>query len=86
MLPRQGDTMDRNNLIEGLADAFNEHERQAKEKEEKVIKERCEQVQHAIDMGFMTEADVYKRLHDERNKMSATNRLENDWGSRKTAL
>ncbi len=50
--------MDRNNLIEGLA----------KEKEEKVIKERCEQVQHAIDMGFMTEADVYKRLHDERNK------------------
>lgn len=60
--------MDRNNLIEGLADAFNEHERQAKEKEEKVIKERCKQVQHAIDMGFMTEADVYKRLHDERNK------------------
>ena len=68
MLPRQGDTMDRNNLIEGLADAFNEHERQAKEKEETVIKERCEQVQHAIDMGFMTEADVFKRLHDERNK------------------
>lgn len=68
MLPRQGDTMDRNNLIEGLADAFNEHERQAREKEEKVIKERCEQVQHAIDMGFMTEADVFKRLHDERNK------------------
>lgn len=68
MLPRQGDKMDRNNLIEGLADAFNEHERQAKEKEEKVIKERCKQVQHAIDMGFMTEADVYKRLHDERNK------------------
>lgn len=68
MLPRQGDKMDRNNLIEDLADAFNEHERQAKEKEEKVIKERCKQVQHAIDMGFMTEADVYKRLHDERNK------------------
>ena len=55
-------------MIEGLAEAFNEHERQAKEKEEKVIKGRCEQVQHAIDMGFMTEADVYKRLHDERNK------------------
>ena len=60
--------MNRDSLIASLSDAFGAREDREKKKEQKIIKERCEQVQHAIDMGFMTEADVFKRLHDERNK------------------
>ncbi len=60
--------MDRDSLIASLSDAFEAHEDREKKKEQKIIKERCEQVQHAIDMGFLTEEDVYKRLQQERNK------------------
>lgn len=60
--------MDRDSLIASLSDAFEAREDREKKKEQKIIKERCEQVQHAIDMGFMTEEDVYKRLQQERNK------------------
>lgn len=60
--------MDRDSLIASLSDAFEAREDREKRKEQKIIKERCEQVQHAIDMGFMTEEDVYKRLQQERNK------------------
>lgn len=60
--------MDRDSLIASLSDAFEAREEREKKKEQKIIKERCEQVQHAIDMGFMTEEDVYKRLQQERNK------------------
>lgn len=60
--------MNRDSLIASLSDAFEAREDREKRKEQKIIKERCEQVQHAIDMGFMTEEDVYKRLQQERNK------------------
>ena len=60
--------MDRDSLIASLSDAFEAREDREKKKEQKIIKERCEQVQHAIDMGFMTEEDVYKRLQQEQNK------------------
>ena len=60
--------MDRDSLIASLTDAFEAREYWEKKKEQKIIKERCEQVQHAIDMGFLTEEDVYKRLQQERNK------------------
>lgn len=60
--------MDRDSLIASLSDAFEAREDREKKKEQKIIKERCEQVQHAIDMGFLTEEDVYKRLQQERNK------------------
>lgn len=60
--------MNRDSLIASLSDAFEAREDREKKKEQKIIKERCEQVQHAIDMGFMTEEDVYKRLQQERNK------------------
>ena len=60
--------MDRDSLIASLSDAFEARKDREKKKEQKIIKERCEQVQHAIDMGFMTEEDVYKRLQQERNK------------------
>ena len=60
--------MNRDSLIVSLSDAFGTREDREKKKEQKIIKERCEQVQHAIDMGFMTEEDVYKRLQQERNK------------------
>lgn len=60
--------MDRDSLIASLSDAFEAREDREKKKEQKIIRERCEQVQHAIDMGFMTEEDVYKRLQQERNK------------------
>ena len=60
--------MNRDSLIASLSDAFGAREDREKKKEQKIIKERCEQVQHAIDMGFMTEEDVYKRLQQERNK------------------
>ena len=60
--------MDRDSLIVSLSDAFGAREDREKKKEQKIIKERCEQVQHAIDMGFLTEEDVYKRLQQERNK------------------
>ena len=60
--------MDRDSLIASLSDAFEAREDREKKKEQKIIKQRCEQVQHAIDMGFLTEEDVYKRLQQERNK------------------
>ena len=60
--------MNRDSLIVSLSDAFGAREDREKKKEQKIIKERCEQVQHAIDMGFLTEEDVYKRLQLERNK------------------
>ena len=60
--------MNRDSLIASLSDAFGAREGGEKKKEQKIIKERCEQVQHAIDMGFLTEEDVYKRLQQERNK------------------
>lgn len=60
--------MDRDNLIASLSDAFNKHEDEAKEKEQKAIETRYEEVRHAIDMGLITEEDVYKRLHSERRK------------------
>lgn len=60
--------MNRDSLIASLSDAFGVREDREKKKEQKIIKERCEQVQHAIDMGFLTEEDVYKRLQQERNK------------------
>lgn len=60
--------MNRDSLIASLSDAFEAREDREKKKEQKIIKERCEQVQHAIDMGFLTEEDVYKRLQQERNK------------------
>ncbi len=60
--------MNRDSLIASLSDAFGAREDREKKKEQKIIKERCEQVQHAIDMGFLTEEDVYKRLQQERNK------------------
>lgn len=60
--------MNRDSLIVSLSDAFGAREDREKKKEQKIIKERCEQVQHAIDMGFLTEEDVYKRLQQERNK------------------
>ena len=60
--------MNRDSLIASLSDAFGAREDREKKKEKKIIKERCEQVQHAIDMGFLTEEDVYKRLQQERNK------------------
>ena len=60
--------MNRDSLIASLSDAFEAREEREKKKEQKIIEERCEQVQHAIDMGFLTEEDVYKRLQQERNK------------------
>lgn len=60
--------MNRDSLIASLSDAFEARKDREKKKEQKIIKERCEQVQHAIDMGFLTEEDVYKRLQQERNK------------------
>ena len=60
--------MNGDSLIASLSDAFETREDREKKKEQKIIRERCEQVQHAIDMGFMTEEDVYKRLQQERNK------------------
>ena len=51
--------MNRDSLIASLSDAFETREDREKKKEQKIIRERCEQVQHAIDMGFMTEEDVY---------------------------
>ena len=60
--------MNGDSLIASLSDAFEAREDREKRKEQKIIKERCEQVQHAIDMGFLTEEDVYKRLQQERNK------------------